>query len=315
MILYLAPVLGVTDFIFRSAFARNFGGFDVAVAPFVKTLQGGRHKPGKLMDLLPAHNMDLPVQPQILSNDPEDFIELAKVMEGYGYPVINLNLGCPMPTSTSRGKGAGLLPHADKIDAFFDAVLSRLNCQLSVKVRIGFEKDDDLDRLVPIFNRYPLYEIIIHPRTAAQKYGGEIAWDVFERCMRRLAHPVVYNGDITTKEGFDRLQQRFDSVTRWMIGRGALRDPFLPAALKGVELSNSDKLSKLRCFHHELAGAYAELASGAPVALARMNALWSYMGAILAVEPKILKKLTKVRSVEAYCELADDLIFNVGLAP
>ena len=101
-------MLGVTDASFRTAFMKNIGGFDLAVGPFVKTMSGQRYKASSVHDLKPKFNKYIPVQPQVMTNNSDDFIHLAEDLFDLGYSHINLNMGCPMPTS-SGCKGAGLL--------------------------------------------------------------------------------------------------------------------------------------------------------------------------------------------------------------
>ena len=87
-------------------------------------------------------------------------------------------------------------------------------------------------RLIPVFNRYPLKRIIVHPRTGVQMYAGTVDLDAFESCLANITHPVVYNGDIHNLDRFRALEARFDKVSGWMVGRGILADPFLAETIK-----------------------------------------------------------------------------------
>ena len=87
-------------------------------------------------------------------------------------------------------------------------------------------------QLIPIFNRFPLEELVIHPGTGAQMYDGEVDLDMFEQCLGLSQHRVAYNGDIDSLEKFKMLSQRFGSVKRWMIGRGLIGNPFLSEKIK-----------------------------------------------------------------------------------
>ncbi len=124
--LCLAPIRGITDAVFRQAFTRHFGGFDMAIAPFIKTVKGGIKKESILNDLWPDRNASLPVIPQILSKSPDDFLLAATKIAGLGYETINWNLGCPHPVVTKKGLGAGLIPHPLKVDRILHRVDSGL---------------------------------------------------------------------------------------------------------------------------------------------------------------------------------------------
>ena len=241
--LYMAPLRGVTDHWFRTLFAEHFGGFDLAVAPFISSKQDNVMKRSYVKDLLPEHNQVLPVIPQILSKSAGDFVALANFLYDLGYPNVNWNLGCPYPMVASKKRGSGLLPHTDMIQEFLEDALPRLKGALSIKLRLGYRTAEELLRLIPVLNAFPLTEVIVHPRTGIQLYTGTVDLDAFAQALPLLSPPVVYNGDIRTREDFLFLSRRFPGVTRWMLGRGAIADPFLPAAIQtGIE--PADKIDR-----------------------------------------------------------------------
>lgn len=247
-------MLGITDSCFRTAFMETIGGFDYGISPFLRTLQGQRFKPAKVNDLVLKKNKSLSVVPQILTNQVEDFIRLATVLYDMGHATINLNMGCPVPTSAGRGRGAGLLPECEFVDRLIDKVLSKIPNHLSIKTRIGLENDDDILRMATVFNRYPLKEIIIHPRTASQKYQGHVNHNRFSEACKELIHEVVYSGDIFCRADFEWLKKQHPGVKKWMVGRGMLKDPFIVHKLR-----QSDDLDgrKIRTFYVNLFELYS----------------------------------------------------------
>ena len=220
--LYLAPLRGLTDYIYRNTFNRHFNGFDAAVTPFIPTSRTTRATPLHLKDVLPENNASMPIEPQILCNNPADFIPLAKQLYDLGYPTVNWNLGCPFPMVAKKQRGSGLLPFPDKIDAFLEQTLSSIPNRISIKTRLGRNNSNEIFQLMPIFNRYLLEEIVIHPRTGKQMYGGEADLDNFEKCLETTRHQIVYNGDITDLATFQRLSERLRATDCWMIGRAAV---------------------------------------------------------------------------------------------
>ncbi len=185
---------GFTDHIFRNTFAEHFGGFDLAVAPFIASKRDRIFKKKYVKDLLPENNTRLPVIPQIMSKSAEDFTVLANYLYDLGHETVNWNLGCPYPMVANKKRGSGMLPHTDRIHAFLDSVIPGIRGTLSIKIRLGWRSTDDIFRLVPVLNQYPLEELIIHPRTGIQRYDGEIDLEAFGRCVSTINHPIVYNG-------------------------------------------------------------------------------------------------------------------------
>ena len=241
----MAPMKGFTDCVFRQVFAAHFSGFDLAIAPFIASKRDCTVRRRHVRDVWPENNTRLTVVPQILSKVASDFAAMANFLYDMGYETVNWNLGCPSPMVASKKRGAGLLPYTDTIDAFLEDVLAIMKGKLSLKLRLGWEKRAEIFRLLPVLNRYPLKEVIIHPRTGRQAYEGCVDLDTFEACLPILDHPVVYNGDICSLEDFQHISGRFAGVSQWMIGRGGLADPFLPQIIR----TGQDRIEGLSLIH------------------------------------------------------------------
>ena len=274
--LILAPLKGLTDVVFRNTFAEHFDGFDSALAPFVTTVAADRLTDRHVRDLLPHQNARMPIEPQILGNSADDFSFLARHLFDMGYPDVNWNLGCPFRPVTKKRRGSGLLPFPGQVDEFLDKTVAAIPGRLSIKLRLGRNTPDEIVKLLPILNRYPLKEITIHPRTARQLYGGRPDLDAFAACLAQCRHPVVYNGDITDLKGFRELSTRFPQIDSWMIGRGALSRPFLPGIIKSGKDDISDKIAPFQAFYTDLFGRYQALLSGPGHLLDRMKGFWKY---------------------------------------
>jgi tRNA-dihydrouridine synthase len=298
--LFLAPLRGLTDAVFRSVFARHFNGIVEAVAPFITSTKGRRIKSSHLRDINPSDNRSLPIVPQILSNNADEFICLANTLIDMGYEEINWNLGCPYPMVAKKMRGSGLLPHPDKIDRLLDAIIPAIGGRLSIKTRLGRWSADEMDRLVPVFNRYPLARLIVHPRTGVQMYDGHVNEDAFADCLAVIVHPVVYNGDINRLTTFQRLEAQFPTVSGWMLGRGLLSDPFLAERIQSFSRSAIDRKARFTRFHDDLVDAYLQRFSGPAHVLDRMKGFWRYFATAFADEPALLKKIRKTRHLKHY---------------
>ena len=282
--LCLAPLKGITDVVFRNTHAAFFNGIDWAVAPFLSTPKGPRIKTSFLKDVLPENNRLMPIVPQVMSKRAENFIPLALALLDFGYDRVNWNLGCPYPMVAKKGRGSGLLPDPEAIERFLERVSAVMPHRISIKMRLGRYRVDEIFQLIPILNRYPVNEIVIHPRTGVQMYGGTPHLDVFERCLALCRHPVIYNGDIADKGGFEALRRRFPRIDTWMIGRAAVADPFFCGNLKGHSLPPSEKNEIFKAFHDELYDRYSKKLHGPSHLLSRMKGLWTYFAGSFEID-------------------------------
>ena len=303
--LYLAPLRGFTDYIYRNTFTRHFDGFDGALAPFIPTVTADRFKPSHFKDIRPENNPTLPIVPQIIGNQSADFINLAVRLFDLGYTSVNWNLGCPFPMVAKKHRGSGLLPYPERIDAFLEKTVSSIPNRLSIKTRLGRRTINDIFKLMPIFNRYPLKEIIIHPRTGIQMYVGKTDLDTFERCLAQSVHRIIYNGDITDLKTFQDVFGRFEDIDGWMIGRGAVTNPFLPAIIKAGRDDISHKVEKFKQFYDELFDQYRQVFSGPGHLLNRMKGFWTYFSKSFQNSRKIAKKVHRTQKMHRYMELVD----------
>ena len=303
--LYLAPLRGFTDYIYRNTFTGHFDGFDGALAPFIQTVTADRFKPSHFKDILPENNPTIPIVPQIIGNQSADFINLAVRLFDLGYTSVNWNLGCPFPMVAKKNRGSGLLPYPERIDAFLEKTVSSIPNRLSIKTRLGRKTINDIFKLMPIFNRYPLEEIIIHPRTGIQMYDGKTDLDTFERCLAQSVHRVIYNGDITNLKTFQDVFVRFEDIDGWMIGRGAVTNPFLPAIIKAGRDDISHKVEKFKQFYDELFEQYRQVFSGPGHLLNRMKGFWTYFSKSFQNSRKIAKKVHRTQKMHHYMKIVD----------
>ncbi|PID76809.1 MAG: tRNA-dihydrouridine synthase [Deltaproteobacteria bacterium] len=300
--IYLAPLKGLTDYTFRTCYAEHFGGVDGCVAPFINPQRHSR-KDKLLRDILPENNRKMPVIPQLLYTNKDDFLAAGRRLADLGYEQVNWNLGCPMPRVAKKRRGSGLLPYPEKIMLFLDQVLPLLPIRLSIKTRLGFNQFAEMEQLMPRLNDYPLVEIIIHARLGRQRYSGSTDPESFIKLKAASRHTLVYNGDITSPEIFSSLVARLGGVNRWMIGRGIIADPFLPMKIK-TGRDQPDAAARLAAFHDELYRRYEQRLAGPAHLLGRMKQIWQYLAFSFPEDKKSLKRLNKAGSKEQYLAAA-----------
>ena len=311
--LYSSPLQGFTDFRFRNAFQKYFGGIDQYIAPYIRLKGNLEIKPANERDILPTNNSSFDLIPQIITKDADEFLHVAKHVQKLGYNELNWNLGCPYPMVAKRGMGSGLLNMPETIDQIIERVHAESDIRVSVKMRLGYESPNEILRVLPVLEKYPLTNIAIHPRIGKQLYKGEVDLDAFEECLGLSSHTIFYNGDITTVRRFRAMQDRFPGIDHWMIGRGLIADPFLPAMIKADNpVYPENRYEVFMAFHNTLFSSYEEALSGSKHILMKMYSFWEYFIQSFPSSPKGLKKIKKAQSISAYREVVT-LIINEEL--
>lgn len=305
MKLYFAPMEGITGYVYRNAHNRWFGGIDKYFTPFIVPGKNRNFRSRDLNDVKPEHNRGVSVVPQILTNDSEDFLHTAGILKDYGYEEINLNLGCPSGTVVSKGRGAGFLADPDQLERFFDQIFEKADVKISVKTRIGVEDRAEWERLLEIYSRFPLEELIIHPRVRKDFYKNQPDPEAFRKAEERAPFPVCYNGDLFTVEKVTDFSECFPEADRVMLGRGLVADPGLARTVKGEAMLDNRTLAG---FHHEILEGYRELLSGDRNVLFKMKELWTYMIHLFPDNESYRKKIRKAQSLPEYNAWVEKLL-------
>ena len=237
---------GLTEVLFRRVYEECFpGAISYAVSPFLSLTHGNLAEAWKKIDdVLPSENEgSMPVVPQILGKEPEEFVELGNRLSDLGYTEINWNMGCPMRKVTGKHRGSGILPHPDEVHSILDAVIPRLKPSLSVKVRLGLRSNEEIFSIIPVLNDYPLASVTVRPRLGRQQYSGVPDLETFSKVLPLIRHHVIYNGDICTAADARRIRERFPQVSDLMIGRGILYRPTLPLEIAGASVPDAKQLT------------------------------------------------------------------------
>lgn len=263
MRIWLAPLQAYTDYIFRNIYAKHFSGINVAIAPFISLVPGETIAENRIREVLPENNLNtIPVIPQILGNDPHQYITLINRLQPLGYTHFNWNCGCPVHIVAKKKRGSGILPYPEIIDNTLKQVLSSTDAKLSVKLRLGYHSRDEMFEVINVLNQHKLEYVILHPRLGVQQYEGTVDLEGFEMFAKRIKHPIVYNGDISSIEDYQCLIARFPEVKEIMIGRGILRNLRLPEEIKSTFNLQSATSSEVKQMHtynnHRLSAFYSD---------------------------------------------------------
>ena len=307
-----SPLQGFTDFRFRNAFHKYFGGIDTFYSPYIK-LNGKLVVKGSYeRDILPENNSTLEVIPQIITNDAEEFLFVAKYVQQFGYKELNWNLGCPYPMVAKCGMGSGLIKNTDQIENILKRVHNETDIIVSMKMRMGYENASEILDVFPILEQYPIKNIAIHARIGKQLYKGGVDLDSFQKCLDTSKQKIYYNGDITSVTKFNELQERFPSIEHWMIGRGLIADPFLPSMIKNNTTEYpKNKLEIFEAFHDEIYQEYDAYLSGPTPIRMKMLGFWEYFSESFSNPQKTFKKIKKAGNSKNY-EIAVKEIFKNG---
>ena len=309
--IYSSPLQGFTDFRFRNAFQMYFGGIDQYIAPYIRLNGKTEIKPVNERDLLPANNSTLNLIPQIITKEAGEFLFVAKYVQKLGYSELNWNLGCPYPMIAKRGMGSGLLSNPGKIDEILNRVSAETDIQVSVKMRLGYESPREIFNVLPVLEKYRLANITIHPRIGKQLYKGEVDLKAFEECLGQSSHKIFYNGDITSVRSFREMKDRFPAINNWMIGRGLIADPLLPAMIKADnDVYPENRYELFNSFHDALFSSYEEALSGQKHLLMKMYPFWEYFIQSFPHSSKGLKKIKKAQNISVYREIVKQIINN-----
>ena len=301
---YFAPMEGLTGYIYRNAHNTFFDNIDKYFSPFIYANQSRNFKTRELNDILPENNQGLVLIPQLLTNNAEDFIHTSKKIKALGYNEVNLNLGCPYGTVVAKNRGSGFLAKREALDVFLYEIFSQAATEISVKTRLGKDQPEEFYELLQIFNKYPVEELIIHPRVQKDFYKNKPNLEIFKDALMASKNHVCYNGDIFTVKAYKELSEDFPGVDTVMLGRGLLVNPGLTGVIK-----NSNKLDKslLKAFHDKIYNDYKAVLFGDRNILFKMKDLWSFLIVMFSNNEKYLKKIKKAERLYDYDEAVSNL--------
>ena len=319
---YLAPMEGLTGFVFRNAYQKHFGDIDTYFTPFINNKKMNYKE---IKDILPEHNKGMHVVPQILTNRAEDFLAIAKELGNYGYESVNLNLGCPSGTVVTKHRGAGFLAVPEELDHFLEEIFADCPLRISVKTRIGINDAGEWERILSIYEKYPMEELIIHPRVQKDFYNNTPDMDAFLYAVENSRHTLCYNGDICSVDDYKAWIQKMEGKDRehgsgstaqhtehMMLGRGILKNPGLVGELMGHAPITKDQF---HAFHDDVLKGYLDVMSGERNTLFRMKELWFYFAKYFTEPEKYVKQIKKTQRVAEYRVIVDNLFREQELQP
>ncbi|MGM9662857.1 MAG: tRNA dihydrouridine synthase [Oscillospiraceae bacterium] len=312
MRLYCAPMEGLTGRVFRQALTRHFPGSLRFYSPFISPTSSGSLRSHELRDVQPEENEGIELVPQILSNQAEEFLFTADKLRRLGYEEVNLNLGCPSGTVTARGRGAGFLRRREELERFLDRIYAAAPLPVSIKTRVGFSVEEEFPALLALFDRYPVRELIVHPRVREDFYKGSVRLEAFALAMAESRAPVCYNGDIFTPEDLAALRRRFPTLEAVMLGRGLIANPALARQLAGGAPLTKGELYD---YHESLLTGFLALGWNDHSVISHMKEYWFYLCCLFPDSAKYRKRIGKAQDMTGYRMAVEGLFREQELLP
>jgi nifR3 family TIM-barrel protein len=222
----LAPMAGVTDTVFRR-FIRNLGGCGLIMTEFTSADGVLRAKDQKAKRYLHFYEDEHPISAQLFGSDPKVMAEAARMVQGLGFDLVDLNLGCPAKKVVKCNGGSGLLRDLPAIGKIFEAVRAAIKIPFTVKFRAGWDDENIICvELAKMAEDCGLCAVALHARTREQGYSGQARWEWIAAVKQAVKIPVIGNGDIRTPADACAIvaQTGCDAV---MIGRTAPANPWI----------------------------------------------------------------------------------------
>ncbi|MGA2989112.1 MAG: tRNA dihydrouridine synthase DusB [Candidatus Korobacteraceae bacterium] len=222
----LAPMAGVTDTVFRR-FIREMGGCGLIMTEFTSAEGVLRGKDRKAKRYLHFYDDEHPISAQLFGSNPETLAEAGIMIEGLGFDLVDLNLGCPAKKVVKCNGGSGLLRDLPLIERIFRALRAAVRIPFTVKFRAGWnERELIYPQLARLAEDCGLDAIAMHARTREQGYGGQAQWRWISELKHSVRIPVIGNGDVRSPEDAAAMvaETGCDAV---MIGRSAATNPWI----------------------------------------------------------------------------------------
>lgn len=231
---FMAPMAGITDVVFRTLIHEL--GAQVVISELVSAeglCRGGK----KTFDLMAFCDEERPVGIQIFGHEIDRMAEAARIVQGEGADFVDINLGCPVKKVVCDGGGAAWLKDPVKLGEMLSALKKVLRIPLTIKVRTGWDENDrNVMEVVKVAADCGVAWVAIHGRTRAQGYAGRADWELIRQVAHESRIPIIGNGDILTAEdALSKIENGYSHAV--MIGRGALKNPWIFKEILGHEVS------------------------------------------------------------------------------
>ena len=305
--IYLAPMEGVTDNIYRKTFIEYYGGVDKFFTPFLSPNANLKFTTREFDEIDPEKNPVEITVPQLLTNNAKHFLWAAGEIIQMGYKEINFNLGCPSGTVVAKKKGSGLLFYPELLDEILYEIFEKLPSlckgdqkvpKISIKSRLGKCDPEEFYDILDIYNKYPISQLTLHPRIQSDFYREPIRKEFIDYTLSHARAKVVLNGDIKTVSHIKAAEESYPALDGIMIGRALISNPMLALDYKNSPTDFDER--KFQEFQQELLRQYEIRFSGEKPVLHRMKEFWSFWQERYPKDASAIKHIKKSKSISDY---------------
>lgn len=297
--LYAAPLQGFTEAVWRNAHAEAFGGIDAYYSPFVR-LEKGNFRNKDRRDVAPENNRGVHLIPQLVAGEVDELCKITDFLVELGYRKVDVNMGCPFPLIANRGKGSGILPYPDRVGALLKAMERYPQVAFSVKMRLGWQEQEEWKAILPLLNDSCVHRIVLHPRIGKQQYKGEVNTKAFMEFYRECRIPLVYNGDLCGVADMYEWVDRAPDLCGLMLGRGLLANPSLADEFRTGHMPGQTELyRKVEHMHMLMVEGYRrQIEGGEAQLLGKLKTMWEYL--LPQMDKKARKAIVKSNRLDGY---------------
>lgn len=249
-----------------------------------------------------------PVIAQMIGNDPEHLVRTAQLIQDQSDCAgIDVNLGCPAPKVCGKAAGGALLKNHDLIREIALSLRPVVNGSLTLKTRVGFETEAEMEELLTLFSSLPIDGLAIHGRTVRERYQSAVHVDCIARAVETLPFPVSANGSIVSVKTALTMQQQ-TGAAGLMIGRGGIRNPWLFSRIRSAmsgRVSHQPTLKDVQNYIEELTeevAAEGDFADDTQLAN-RMKKFANYI-AIGIADGELVDQLRRTRHIDDFLRIS-----------
>lgn len=246
----LAPMAGITDTVFRLLMRKM--GSQVVISELLSAeglVRGG----ARTRSMMQFDERERPVGIQIFGSHISTMVEAAKIVQEDGADFVDINFGCPVKKVVCDGSGSAWLKTPSKMGELLSTLKANLRIPLTIKVRTGWDDQSrNVKEVVKVAAQCGVSWVAIHGRTRAQGYSGLADWELIREVAISSPIPIIGNGDIiTASQAKKRIEEGYSHAV--MIGRGALKNPWIFQDILETERTSTYDLVQLIHEHFQLA--------------------------------------------------------------
>jgi tRNA-dihydrouridine synthase B len=224
--LVVSPMAGMTDTAFRRLVKRH-GGCGLVVSEMVSS-EGLVRGMDRTLEYAEYTEEERPVSIQIFGGEPERMAEAARVVEGMGADIVDINMGCPVPKVAKHHAGCSLMREPGHAARIVAAMVEAVSIPVTVKMRKGWDEGEmTAPEVARRVEDAGAAAIAVHGRTAKQSYSGSADWDFVRAVAAGVRIPVFGSGDCIEPQQV--VAQLGSGVSGVFVGRGVLRNPWILA--------------------------------------------------------------------------------------